>query len=184
MTEQVLETNAQAAAKRKERGSFIRFVIVLALAWILIHNLFGLTRVSGHSMTPTLQDRDIVLINKIPLLHRTPKYGDVIIIHEHELGYHIIKRVIARGGDRVAIQDGIIYVNREPLAELYTLGESMDMPEVVIPSGELFVVGDNRTAGESLDSRDPLLGSVSVKDVKGYAAFSVWPWHSLMKPLQ
>jgi signal peptidase I len=184
MTDGVLERKKSVATKQKsEFWGWVRFILLLSLAFILINNMIGLTRVSGNSMNPTLESGNILLMNKVSLFFKTPKYGDVVVIKDERLEFSIIKRVIAVQGDRVFIRDGVIYVNETPLPELYTAGKSENMDVQTIPSGHLFVVGDNRILGESKDSRDPSLGPVHIKDVKGYAVFSLLPMHQIAEPL-
>jgi signal peptidase I len=184
MAEVILETRQLSNKKKSEVWGWIRFILLLAIAYILISNMIGLTRVSGNSMNPTLKNGNILLINKIPLFYSLPKYGDVVIIKDARMDYNIIKRVIAVQGDRVAIRKGVIYVNDAPLPELYTIGKSNDMQEQTLGSGYFFVAGDNRVTGESLDSRDPKLGPIHIKDIKGYAAISLFPMHRIAKPLK
>ncbi|GFZ81472.1 signal peptidase I [Paenibacillus marchantiophytorum] len=183
MTDESLGLRQSVVKKKSDFWGWVKFILLLALAFILINNMIGLTRVSGNSMYPTLQNGNILFMNKLSLFFSTPKYGDVVVIKEERLGFNIIKRVIAVEGDRVLIRDGVIYVNETPLPELYTAGKSEDMAVQTVPSGHLFVIGDNRTLGESKDSRDPSLGPVHIKDVKGYAEFSLLPMHRIAEPL-
>ncbi|MGG1515878.1 signal peptidase I [Paenibacillus oryzisoli] len=180
-----LTPDIPAPGKRKsEVWGWIRFLLLLALAFILINNMIGLTKVSGNSMNPSLHNGNVLLLNKLSLFFSSPKYGDVVVLKDERLDYSIIKRVIGVPGDHVLITGGVIYVNGSPLAELYTVGKSEDMAEQIVANGHLFVVGDNRTLGESKDSRDPALGQVSIQALKGYAAFSLFPFHAIPKPLE
>lgn len=109
----------------------------------------------------------------------------------------LIKRLIGLPGDRIRIENGEVFVNgtrldqswttdywREqgcwdtgsPLANAATSsigGLVPDQPELTVPPGHYFVMGDNRTAGGSEDSR--LFGPVPRRDVAGRAAAVVWP---------
>ncbi|KRF04455.1 hypothetical protein ASG89_21655 [Paenibacillus sp. Soil766] len=182
--EEGLIVHVGAKKKKSEVWGWIRFSLLMALLFLVIHNVAGITKVSGNSMNPSLQNGNILLMNKLPLFYGSPKYGDVVVIKDERLGFNIIKRVIGVQGDHVLITDGTIYVNGQPLAELYTVGESEDLNEQIVPNGYLFVVGDNRTLGESKDSRDPSLGPVHIQDVKGYAAVSLFPMHRISMPLE
>ncbi|MFD2615330.1 signal peptidase I [Paenibacillus gansuensis] len=187
MTEQpadVITARSSKPSVKSEVWGWIRFLLIIGAAFLIIHNLAGLTKVSGNSMNPTLQNGNIMLINKLSLLFSEPKYGDVVTIKDERMDFSIIKRVIAVGGDKVAIRGGVVYVNGNPLAELYTLGQSQDMDEVTVDPGHIFVAGDNRSPGASLDSRDPGLGQILTSDVKGYAVVSLWPMHRIAKPLE
>lgn len=178
-----LRTTTINTKRKAEMRSWFKFGAILLLAYIIINNSVGLTKVSGHSMNPSLSNGSILLMNKASLLFSKPMYGDVIVINDDRLDYSIIKRVIAVPDDEVAIVDGIVYVNQFPLPELYTYGQADDMTPIVVSSGKLFVMGDNRAPGESLDSRDTSLGLVNIQDIKGYAGFSIFPMHKISKPL-
>jgi signal peptidase I len=98
-------------------------------------------------------------------------------------GTDYVKRVVGSGGDRVTCCDaaGRITVNGRPLRERTYLYPG-DRPsrvrfDVVVPEGELWVMGDHR--GDSRDSRDflgaPGGGMVPVDRVIGRAEWIGWP---------
>jgi signal peptidase I len=107
-----------------------------------------------------------------------------------------IKRVIGLPGDRVSCCDpgGRIYVNGEGIDEPYiNVNSALDVPptpgtcgsrrfaEVLVPPGQLFVMGDNRIVSQ--DSR--CQGPVPIENVIGRAFAIVWPsgrWGSLSSP--
>jgi signal peptidase I len=107
-----------------------------------------------------------------------------------------IKRVIGLPGDRVSCcdPDGRIYVNGRGLDEPYVTDNSpVEAPpdprvcrsrrfdEVVVPPGQLFVMGDHRAVSE--DSR--CRGTIPVDNVIGRAFVIVWPssqWGTLSVP--
>ena len=163
---------------------WLKFGIKLILIYLVITNSVGFTKVYGDSMSPSLKDGSILMVNRLSSYFGSPKIGDVVIIREDGKEYDIVKRVIGLPGDTVAIKDGTVYVDDNPLPEIYALGEPNDMDKVLVPEGEIFVLGDNRTPGESLDSRDPSMGPVSIDDIKGYAVISLYPFYKIMKPLK
>jgi signal peptidase I len=84
----------------------------------------------------------------------------------------LIKRVVALGGERIAVRDGKVYVNGIALTEPYIAAPpSYTMPERRIPDGSVFMMGDNRN--NSLDSH--IWGPLPVKNVIGHAVFRFWP---------
>lgn len=163
--------------------SWIKYIILLIFVYFIFHNVIGLTKVSGNSMNPTFQDGGLIMVNKVAKLYKEPKLGDIAIISQPDQGIDIVKRVIGVAGDVVKIQEGIVYVNNEPIPEVIVSGKSTDLVEQTIPDGSVFVMGDNRTPGESLDSRDPSVGPISVNLIKGYVVYSLLPFHSIPKPL-
>lgn len=162
---------------------WIRYIAGLALALFLLTHAGGLSRVSGESMLPSLNHTDILLINKLSTYIGKPKYGDVVVIRSESLGYSLVKRVIAAEGDSVAISDGIVYVNHNPLTELYSIGTPADMAPQQIAAGYVFVLGDNRDTGASFDSRSSQLGQIPVSHITGYALVKLWPWGAIASPL-
>jgi signal peptidase I len=155
--------------------SWIRFIIFIALLFFIFRFAIGIEIINGHSMNPTIENKSVLFINKIFF---TPQKGDIVVIKSPD-GYNIIKRIIGLPHDKIAIIDDVTYVNGKTLREDYTKGTSVDVAEVTIPEGEVFVVGDNRTPGESLDSRDPNVGTFSIQNIIGEAVFSLFPFHRL-----
>jgi signal peptidase I len=84
-----------------------------------------------------------------------------------------IKRVIALPGETVAGKGGHVFVNDRELVEPYLPPGDVtsDFPPVVVPKGDLWVMGDNRS--NSSDSR--VFGPIRQKTVVGRAILRVWP---------
>ncbi|MDH5163669.1 signal peptidase I [Heyndrickxia oleronia] len=152
---------------KREWISWIRFVLIIVILYGAIHYTIGIKIVSGDSMNPTIQDRDLVVVSK---LFFTPERGDIIVVKDPE-GFDIVKRVIGLPNDHVRIKDGIVYINQQVLDEPYIIGQSMDIDEVVVGTDSYFIMGDNRTPGESLDSRDPSIGTISKEQIVGEKLF-------------
>lgn len=119
-------------------------------------------------MSPTLKTVSILIEDKLSTHFGKPKYGDVVIISEKEIGYSIIKRVIALPGDTISIKSGTVYVNGKPLTEPYIDGKADNMKEVKVEDNKIFVMGDNRTPGESFDSRSSEMETLPISYIRGY----------------
>jgi signal peptidase I len=153
------------------RDLFLSVVIAI----IVILFLYQPVRVEGTSMQPGLSDQDRLFIDKFFFRFEKISRGDVIVFHyprDPEKSY--IKRVIALPGDSIFIDHGRVWVNGEPLDEPYVPHRYLDtrsMPEILIPSGDYFVMGDHRSI--SSDSRD--FGPVDRDLIYGKATFIYWP---------
>ena len=79
-------------------------------------------------------------------------------------------------GDEVAIRDGRVFINGEPLDEPYLNQETRgNLAARVVPPLHVFVMGDNRRA--SNDSRS--FGPVHLDNIIGRAWFAYWPVEQL-----
>lgn len=168
----------------KGRSDFIKLLyntvaslIVVAAAAVLISLLLlPILRVTGTSMTPTLDNGELVVCGKGGNFSR----GDIIAFYYNNK--ILLKRVIAVSGDYVNIDpDGTVYVNDEKLDEPYikdkAFGEcDLELPYQV-PDQRIFVMGDHRST--SIDSRSTTVGCVSEESVVGKVIFRVWPLNKI-----
>lgn len=151
-------------------------LVAAALSALLATVFFPILRVSGVSMEPTLEDGQIIVLEKSGKF----KTGDLIgFYYQNKI---LLKRVIGCAGDYIDIDaDGSVYVNDEKLDEPYlkdqALGEcDINLPYQV-PDGKIFVMGDHRS--KSIDSRSKLVGCVSDEQVVGRVVFRIWPLKSI-----
>ena len=163
-------------------GGWIRdLVLSLVVSVFFIVFLYQPVKVEGTSMMPTLADQERVFINKFVYKLEPIHRGDVVVFHyPRDISKSYIKRVIATAGDRVRIDDGIVYVNDVRLAEPYvpdSYWDARSFPEIVIPPDSYFVLGDHRNL--SNDSRD--FGPVNEEYIYGKAVFGYWPFEKLGK---
>lgn len=154
-------------------------LVVVAAAAILVANLWlPILKVTGTSMSPTLQEGQVLMASK----GHDFKTGDVIAFYYNNK--ILVKRVIAMPGDWVNISDdGTVYVNDiaidEPYLKEKALGDcNIELPYQV-PESKIFVMGDNRSV--SLDSRNTAIGCVSEEQVVGRIAFAIWPLSKIDK---
>ncbi|HLR52104.1 MAG TPA: signal peptidase I [Candidatus Avamphibacillus sp.] len=152
--------------------SWIGFVLILVTLFLVFRYVITITIISGESMSPTLHDNDIILTNN---LFFTPEKNDIILYRDSN-GFDVIKRIIAMPNDEVEIKDGVVIVNGEPIEENYTNGESSDMPQITVAENTYFVMGDNRTPGASLDSRNSDIGPIDKEKVKGKLLVRLYPF--------
>jgi signal peptidase I len=86
----------------------------------------------------------------------------------------VVKRVIGLPGDTVQCCDpqGRVIVDGVPQNEPYVFEDNHDpFGPVVVPKGQLFVMGDHRSA--SSDSR--YNGTIPESSVIGHAFVRIWP---------
>ncbi len=167
-------------------------LIVLAIIAMTVRIFIGeASVVPTGSMEGTILVGDHLFMDKllygpeIPIVHwRLPRVksihrGDIIVFrYPKNPADTYLKRVAAVGGDSLEIRDGVVYVNSRPVVEPYVVhnlpgyARHEQMASRIIPSGKLFVMGDNRD--NSSDSRE--WGLVPEKNVLGEPMVVYWSY--------
>ena len=112
--------------------------------------------VTGHSMEPYLVEGDLILATRRFPHNGHPQRGDVVTFHEPLSSEISVKRVCGLPNETVALTDGVLTVDGQPIPESYIASNSGragrygDMQWTLGPD-EYILLGDNR--GDSLDSR-------------------------------
>ena len=157
------------------------------LSWVMVlsalsfyvasHYVVSGVIVQGRSMTPTLQDGERYILNRLAYHYRLPIRGDLVVLRDPGHNDYAVKRIVALPCDSVHLKDGIVYINGQKLEEPYlTPGTQTYAPDlkdqlIVIGKGHYFVLGDNRP--ESFDSH--LGWFVPVDNLIGRAWLRYWP---------
>jgi signal peptidase I len=173
------ESTAAAGHKKSSiTRTLVEIVIIVAAAFViaLLVQAFIVKPFTIHqiSMRPTLEEGDRILLNRLSYHFREPARGDIIVLRSPVTdGEDLVKRIVAVAGDRVSVLGGTLYVNGAAQAEPYVLEQGFEgeLPEKVIPAGDVFVMGDNRN--NSGDSR--LFGPISKDVIIGCAFCVYWP---------
>lgn len=149
----------------------ISISVLLAVLWIPV------LRVTGTSMTPHLEEGDIVIIRKTSNF----KTGNIIAFYYNNK--ILLKRVIAGAGDVVDMdKDGNVYVNNSKIDEPYAVDKGKGKYDIEfpyqIPEDSWFVLGDHRST--SIDSRSDEIGCIKQEDVIGKLFFRIYPFKKSM----
>lgn len=180
-------TYTRPSVNRKSLGCLLEIgeTVLLTVIVFLVIQAFVVQpyRVEQISMQNTLQDGQMVLVDKLSPHLDGYSRGDIVIFHPPasagEGDTPFIKRVIGVGGDVVELVAGTVKVNGVPLDESgYVFNGQPTQPigdqsAWVVPEGMLFVLGDHRE--NSTDSRNPILGPIAVDSVIGKAVMRYWP---------
>jgi signal peptidase I len=166
-------TTAKTRSLLMRPGVLLVLVLVAALLIGLVVRTFVLRplTVSSTSMEPTLCPGDLVLVDLWDPDIGDLARDDLVALRPGPSDVPVVKRVVGLPGDKVAIEDALLYVNEELVDEPYVDHKSIDSlfyGPVVVPADRFLVLGDARAT--SIDSRaygpvraDRLLGTVAVR---------------------
>jgi len=123
---------------------------------------FDIYQIPSKSMQPLLFPGDYITVSNLAYVEKSPKRKDVVIFHQSNKNdsqskIQYIKRVVATAGDKIQLQNGKLFVNKEIVSENYVSPSnnktpySLKMKLVTVPENHVFVMGDNRD--NSADSR-------------------------------
>lgn len=154
------------------KSTIYTLVVVAAFAVLVATLWMPVLQIYGSSMTPTLQEGQIVVSVKSSDFEQ----GDLVAFY---IGNKLlVKRMIAGPGEMVYItEDGTVFVNGTQLDEPYVsekaFGEcDLELPYQV-PESRYFLMGDHRAT--SVDSRSSVVGCVAEEQIVGKIVFCVWP---------
>ena len=171
------------AARREKLISIIRSVLLwilavggaVALAYFLVH--FGLAKTTvDASMSPTLDDGDRILVDRIRYKITKPKRNDIIVFcqdsdPDRKDAFYNVKRIVGLPGETIQIKNGGVFINGEEMTEAVNVDRMMIAGlatyEVKLGDDEYFVLGDSRNSSE--DSRYASIGNVKRSEIIGYA---------------
>jgi len=179
-------------------------VILALIIFLTLHISIQNYAVQGPSMSPTLQQRDYLIVNKLAYVHfdshlftklvpflesngkdekiifpfNPPQRGDVVIFQfPRDDTRDFVKRVLAVPGDVLSVIDQQLYVNGKLQLGVTINKHNLTNVPNQVASNTYFVIGDNRIS--SNDSRN--WGPVPSKNIIGKAWIIFWPLDRLQK---
>ena len=185
------ESLEESTEEQKENASSLLVIldwiqmiaVYFSVAILILTVFFTHSPVIGSSMTPTLTNGDMLIISKFAY---TPKNGDIIVCQSEKYGLDtpLVKRIIATEGQTVTIdyENRTITVDGVLLEEDYihntdTPFQSSDyLPKTFkVDDGKVFVMGDNRLPGGSIDSRFEQVGLIDERYIIGKVVLRIFP---------
>jgi len=166
-------------------GRVFRIVVLLGMVTLAValplavrHRFEGVW-IPSTSMAPTLLVGDYVLMDKAA--HWRSRGDLVVFTDPSDASETLVKRIVGLGGEEIVVRAQGVYINCEPadgcrpLAEPYAdfsdeVRGGREAGPVQIPPGAVFVMADNRNAGE--DSRH--WGPVAQTQIIGRPMWIYW----------
>ncbi|ESW09451.1 hypothetical protein PHAVU_009G128400 [Phaseolus vulgaris] len=145
---------------------FLRLLVV-GLLWSTFSEL---RFIPSSSMFPTLRVGDRIMVEKASYYIKNPSIHDIVTFKDPTQLYGentetvFIKRIVAKAGDAVEVQDGVLYINGVAQQEDFIAQPpTYTIPLTTVPNGHVYVLGDNRN--NSYDSH--VWGTLPMKNIIG-----------------
>ena len=139
-----------------------RVAVWCVLTLTFFHHLLVPIQIIGSSMAPTYRNGSLNLVNRLSYAKKPPIRGDVIALQAD--GELLLKRIVALPGESVAIMNGLIFVDDQPLSDDFSYRAiPWEMDPITLGENEYFVIGDNRAAS--------IFCKVHKKDILGKTLF-------------
>lgn len=164
--------NFRDIAKTTAREIFQTALISLLIFLFVYVFIAQPHRIRGDSMLPNFANGELLLTEKVTYRIYTPARGDVIVFRAPvPQKVDFIKRIIGLPQDTVRVEDGIVFINDQRLAEPYETQTTQGKVEITLSENQYYVLGDNRSS--SADSRN--FGPIEKEAIKGRAWLVYFP---------
>ncbi|ERL05290.1 signal peptidase I [Oribacterium sp. oral taxon 078 str. F0263] len=170
----------EAMKEKNPIRKWVRFlmdvIVMISLAWLVVHSFLSQTTISGHSMEPGISAGDIVLVDILSYRFFAPRRMDIVIFQRGGSAENV-KRVVGLPGETVTIQNGSVYIDgklldKQRVSNIALPGIAANPVE--LQQDEYFLIGDNADSSE--DSRFQNVGNVKRSQISGRVWFRLLPF--------
>ena len=158
--------------------TLLPYIIIIVVVLFIKAFIVTPIKVNGESMYPTLEEGDIMILNKTAYYFNKPKRFDIVVVDMPD--EYLIKRVIGLPGEQIEYKNNTLYVDGKKVKENFKHGKTDDfnikeLGSDTVPEGYYLVMGDNR--GNSLDSRE--LGFMKEEQLLGRTNLIILPFNRI-----
>lgn len=154
--------------KKNYIKEFLPYFMIILVVVLIKTFVVSPIRVNGASMDPTLNDKDIMLLDEISYRFSDIERFDIVVVKEED--EYLIKRVIGLPGETVEYKNDKLYIDDKYVKEDFKHKETFDF-STTLGKDEYFIMGDNRT--NSTDSR--VFGPISRDKIMGKTSLTILP---------
>jgi signal peptidase I len=161
------------------RGSLVRILSLLTICTVPFWYHYRILYVDGISMTPTYDDGQWTLMQRIRSFDQgwVPDRFDAIVVWDKNRKVKLCKRVIGLPGEKIEVIEGRIFIDDKLLSDSFGKGYMVvehlidpdtketwwkkyeNTPSTIIAPNHVWVVGDNR--------EDSVFGHFPIKEICG-----------------
>ena len=151
------------------------YIIIILVVLFIKAFIVTPIKVNGESMYPTLEEGDIMILNKTAYYFNKPERFDIVVVNMPD--EYLIKRVIGLPGEHIEYKNNTLYVDGKKVKENFKHGVTAnfnieELGSDTIPLNTYLVLGDNRE--NSLDSRE--LGFIREDQLLGRTSLIILPF--------
>lgn len=154
--------------KKNYIKEFLPYFMIILVVVLIKTFVVSPIRVNGASMDPTLNDKDIMLLDEISYRFSDIERFDIVVVKGED--EYLIKRVIGLPGETVEYKNDKLYIDGKYVKEDFKHKETFDF-STTLGKDEYFIMGDNRT--NSTDSR--VFGPISRDKIMGKTSLTILP---------
>ena len=152
------------------------YIIIILVVLFIKAFIVTPIKVNGESMYPTLEEGDIMILNKTTYYFNKPERFDIVVVNMPD--EYLIKRVIGLPGEHIEYKNNTLYVDGKKVKENFKHGVTAnfnieELGSDTIPLNTYLVLGDNRE--NSLDSRE--LGFIREDQLLGRTSLIILPFN-------
>lgn len=152
------------------------YIIIILVVLFIKAFIVTPIKVNGESMYPTLEEGDIMILNKTAYYFNKPERFDIVVVNMPD--EYLIKRVIGLPGEHIEYKNNTLYVDGKRVKENFKHGVTAnfnieELGSDTIPLNTYLVLGDNRE--NSLDSRE--LGFIREDQLLGRTSLIILPFN-------
>ena len=156
------------------------YIIIILVVLFIKAFIVTPIKVNGESMYKTLEESDIMILNKTAYYFNKPERFDIVVVDMPD--EYLIKRIIGLPGEHIEYINNTLYVDGKRVKENFKHGKTDDfnieeLGSNTIPENTYLVLGDNR--GNSLDSRE--LGFIREDQLLGRTSLIILPFDRIGK---
>ena len=156
------------------------YIIIILVVLFIKAFIVTPIKVNGESMYKTLEESDIMILNKTAYYFNKPERFDIVVVDMPD--EYLIKRIIGLPGEHIEYINNTLYVDGKKVKENFKHGKTDDfnieeLGSNTIPENTYLVLGDNR--GNSLDSRE--LGFIREDQLLGRTSLIILPFDRIGK---
>lgn len=149
-------------------------------------NIIQAYKIPTSTMSPSIEKRDRVFVDKRAYVNNKPKRGDIVVFAGKNIpglgqDKEYMKRIVGLSNETLEIKNGKIIINGKEIESKFKYYNDGDYgkegQKIIIKENEYYVLGDN-----SINSKDSrYFGLISINDIKGRVSKIWWPLNRMAK---